>query len=347
MRMGRTIPAARDGFARFRPTLYPRCVVFRRLVTGLVIWVAAVLFCVLALRRAFDLGAPHVHYVVAREQIESGEYEDGLARLRKTIDARPWHAPAHAWQGHALGKLGRYAEALAAYELAAELEPEVPWYRAGVAWALARLERYDHALASYEHALELDASSAFALQGRASVLEELGRYEEALVASERAALVDGRNAELHFVRFRAFQALGRPREADEAIGRVLALEPESAYALDCRAWYLSRIAACPDEALAFYDRLAAVSPDHAHLHENRGYVLVELERFAEALEAFDRALERNPREAHTHRARGRVLVALERFDEALEAYERSLALEPLDAEAIKGKVYAEYRLGRR
>src|SRR5262249_26042924 len=48
------------------------------------------------------------------------------------------------------------------------------------------------------------------------------------------------------------------------------------------------------KALDFYDSIITIDPTMAHTHNNRGFVLVKLERFAEALDSYDKAIALQP-----------------------------------------------------
>lgn len=65
-----------------------------------------------------------------------------------------------------------------------ELGPEFAWYNLGV--AQERLERYADALASYQRAVEIDGENAAAWNGLGYAYERAGQYDAALDAYSRA-----------------------------------------------------------------------------------------------------------------------------------------------------------------
>src|SRR5262249_11557396 len=89
----------------------------------------------------------------------------------------------------------------------------------------------------------------------------------------------------------------------------------------------------PTEALASYDRVLAIKPDHAPALRDRGAVLRDLQRPQEALASYDRALAIKPDDVAALSNRGNALRDLQRIDEALTSYARALAIRPLDADA--------------
>ena len=108
---------------------------------------------------------------------------------------------------NALNSLGRYAEAVSAYERAlaiqksvygGETHPEVAASLAGLANARVRLGRYEEAVSAYERSLaiqkavyggETHPEVAASLHGLANALGQLGRYEEAVSAYERSLAI--------------------------------------------------------------------------------------------------------------------------------------------------------------
>jgi protein O-GlcNAc transferase len=67
-------------------------------------------------------------------------------------------------------------------------------------------------------------------------------------------------------------------------------------------------------ALADYDRAAALRPDAAPVHNNRGNAALERNRIEEALACYDRALALKPDYADALVNRGNALRALGRAD---------------------------------
>jgi protein O-GlcNAc transferase len=93
--------------------------------------------------------------------------------------------------GHQLAAEGKFKEALAQYEQAAQLA-ERPLPLIGVGGMQLRLGRPKEALAAYERAVALEPDNLDALSGRAAALLAAGRRSEATnVTQQMAALRDG------------------------------------------------------------------------------------------------------------------------------------------------------------
>jgi tetratricopeptide (TPR) repeat protein len=93
------------------------------------------------------------------------------------------------------------------------------------------------------------------------------------------------------------------------------------------------------EALALFDRAAALAPDNAEYAFNRGFLLQELNDHEAAVEAFRRAIHIHPDHDRAHYGLGLSLISLKRLDEAIAPLERNTKLQPMSP-------YGWYQLGR-
>jgi FHA domain-containing protein/TIR domain-containing protein/tetratricopeptide repeat protein len=94
-------------------------------------------------------------------------------------------ADALRGKGNALVGLGRYEEALVAFEHAVALSPQAAT-STSMGNVLAALWRYEEAVAAYEQALQLNGNYAPAYAGLSEALSWLGRTQEAEQASAKA-----------------------------------------------------------------------------------------------------------------------------------------------------------------
>ena len=197
------------------------------------------------------------------------------------------------------------------------------WFgRAGV---LFNLGRFDDALAAYDKVLSLKPDLAEAWLGRGNLLMAVQRYESAPAAYDRALslnLIWPRRGSVGNLLVR----LNRHEEARTAYDKALALKP--LWSRHGSAWQYSCATRAPwrgrcrlqqgvgaqarsgggvawsepfirqrgrfDEALAAIDKALALRPDLAEEWLGRGNALFEQGRCNEALDAYDKALARSP-----------------------------------------------------
>ena len=95
---------------------------------------------------------------------------------------------------------------------------------------------------------------------------------------------------------------------------------------------LQQIARLP-EAIASYDQVLQIKPDHFESHANRAFSLFALGRHEEGLASCERAIALKPDQASLYVLRGDLLRALGRLEAALTSYERAIDIDPESAEA--------------
>jgi predicted O-linked N-acetylglucosamine transferase (SPINDLY family) len=171
--------------------------------------------------------------------------------------------------------------------------------------ALKALGRAEEAVAAYDRALTIRPDLAAALNNRGNALCDLHRPDEALASYERALAGAPDFVEAHYGRGNALQGLRRFDEALLSYDRALALRLRYAEALNNRGHALTEMGRA-GEALAHYDRALGVKPDLAEAHFNRGLALTALKQGEQALASFEAAFALAP-EYPT--LRGRLLHA--------------------------------------
>jgi tetratricopeptide (TPR) repeat protein len=95
-------------------------------------------------------------------------------------------APDYAKQGDACFFENRYEDAIAAYDRALQIQPDLAdtWNNRGV--VLTRMQRYQEAIASYEQATKIRPHYPDAWNNRGVVLLELQQYQDAIACYEQA-----------------------------------------------------------------------------------------------------------------------------------------------------------------
>ena len=118
---------------------------------------------------------------------------------------------------------------------------------------------------------------------------------------------------------------------------------------DARAWW--RLGAVQlalgdhQAALDSLDRSAKLA-DLPEAHEGRGYVLRELQRFAEAAEAYQRSIELDPSRPGGYVGLAVLLARERRYPQALATYERAYRLGARDAEQVVDLCSLYYEVGK-
>ena len=125
---------------------------------------------------------------------------------------------------------------------------------------LCLLGRFEEAVAAYDRALAIQPD-AESFNNRGNALQNLNRPAEALASFDRALALDPRNIQALYKRGVMLTEMGRSDEALATYDRVLALAPNHAEALNNRGylWWLNRQQWAP--AIADLEKALILAPD--------------------------------------------------------------------------------------
>ena len=229
-----------------------------------------------------------VQFNLAQLYLEAGDNEAALGILEPLASERPDDAEVQANYGIALGRLGRYEEALAALETALSLNPEL----SEAAEARSLLQQEQQITGAGERVqveLSSEAASAFAEGQTAFAAED---YETALAAFERARTAQDEGL-IAFYQGLTYYVTGQSRQAVEPYQRALEAFPESDVVLN-NAGLTQLDLGRFDLALDLLERATTANPDNAEAQLNLGLAYYELERFADAVTRWEEAVRLNP-----------------------------------------------------
>ena len=120
------------------------------------------------------------------KQVTAGEYASAVASWEKALKLDPNLSEAWHNRGSALGRLGRYEEAIESFDRA--LEIAVNNYQAwnDRAHALYQLQKWEAAVVSWSKAIEFMPGNHLFWYNRGCALEQLQRLSEAIASYEKA-----------------------------------------------------------------------------------------------------------------------------------------------------------------
>lgn len=159
----------------------------------------------------------------------SGKPAEALAVLEsilaETDATSPIHIQAQAEKGTALHALGRFAEAMAAFDAALELNENYIYALNGIGLAELGLGLNDAALAAFDRVLALDPGNRDAPLYRALTLEEMGRFDAALAAYREVLAKRPDTPLAHNNIGKIHRDVGRIGEAQASLRQSLAVDP--------------------------------------------------------------------------------------------------------------------------
>jgi tetratricopeptide (TPR) repeat protein len=208
----------------------------------------------------------------------------------RTLDPSPLSQPSLADMlcndGLVLHERGRYAEAVASFDLALTMRSDDVAALNNRGVALNALGRHADALASYDRALKLQPDYVSALYNRARSLDELQRYDEALACYDQVLALDPHHVVAHNNRGVALDVLDRSEEALASFAKALALRPDYVEALSNRGTALIDLDRL-DDAMASYDAAIALDPNSVEDRWNKSLLQLRMGSLAAGWEGHE------------------------------------------------------------
>jgi tetratricopeptide (TPR) repeat protein len=318
-------------------------------------------------------------YLMGRIALEAGQNDHAVEWLTRAMAAAS-SADVASSLGAALQRMGRFEEALQAFDKAIQLKPDDPQGWKNFANLLFDLQLANEAMHAYSQVLELDPrdwdaacrigylhytlgqlEDALSYFGRCDALRPndaptlymrsvfllgLRRFEEAIAEGMRAHALDPTDAETCNTVGAALNELARHDEALPWFDRALGLHPGFDVALHNKAVALGKLQRL-DEALAIHDRLkAGLGADSAVTNLNLANLLLNLGRREDALAALNLSLEKQPDDAAALQLRAVCLRGLRQLERSLADSRRAHALDPENAGICNNIGAVLHELGR-
>jgi tetratricopeptide (TPR) repeat protein len=211
--------------------------------------------------------------------------------------------------------------------------------------SLRTLGRFAEALASYEAAIELQPANAAVWVNKGNVLSSMERRGEALAAYDRAVQLDPDYQPAWFNKGLELQKSGDHPRAIQCFERVVELNPSHGAAwrrkgrslVDTRQY---------QNAKACYQKALDSNPADDIAYSYMGELFRVIGRKSEALVWYDRAIKANPKRPSAWTGKAEVLIDLSRYDDAICSLNAALTFDPEDFASLNMKAVTLCRCGR-
>ncbi|HUI05468.1 MAG TPA: tetratricopeptide repeat protein [Verrucomicrobiae bacterium] len=235
------------------------------------------------------------------------DYRSEIAMRFSAVAKLPNDPLARYSLGVALEKTGRTQEAIAQYEQALRINPNIAEVHNNLGLALAETGRTQEAVGHYEQALRINPDSAETYNNLAIALVGLGKLPAAVDLFEQALQIKPDFAEAHYNLGKALRQSGKIEEAIGQYEAALGIRPEYAeahYNLGNAFLQVGRI----DDAIGQYEQALRLKPNYAEAHYNLGVALEQSGRVEDAIRHWEQALRIKPdfSEAQSNLARLRT-----------------------------------------
>ncbi|MEJ2205744.1 MAG: tetratricopeptide repeat protein [Gemmatimonadota bacterium] len=148
------------------------------------------------------------------------DWQAAEATFLRAVELNPRYSVAHQWYGNLLVVLGRTAEALREFRLAAEIDPLSPIVRAVTPWALYYGREYGQALELLDQLIEVEDRFMLGHYWKGWVQQQTGDLDGAL-RSFRSAVQLADSSAITLAGLAGAEALaGDTREAEELLQRL-------------------------------------------------------------------------------------------------------------------------------
>ena len=165
---------------------------------------------------------------------QAGLYRDPGTFFTHVITHNPQARGAHNNLGNYLHDEGRDQEALAAYQIVLERQPENHKLLNRIGVLLERQGRLEEAVERYREALRLNPQQQNALFNLAKILINRGRYAEGVASAQKLIAHNPDHAKAHHMVGLGLFRLNRKAEALRHYDRALALDPNLTQAREQR-----------------------------------------------------------------------------------------------------------------
>jgi protein O-GlcNAc transferase len=271
----------------------------------------------------------NTHALLGIAQLRQRELEHGVASLRRALELNAKAKGIHAILAAALFEMGRYDEAVQAYETALRFQDDADLHQ-GRAEALRRLGRADEAEPNALRAVALEPANTAFLVTLAAVQHARRNVEDATATLRRVVELDPDNVDARYDYGDMLYRRHRHAEAIVCYQEVLARKPDHANAirhLGLSEYKLGRM----DAAIAHLEQARRLEPDHANTLCDLGGVLHMAGKTSQARPILERAFELDPDNSNVLGALAHAYFALGEWHGALRMARRQLEVAPSPA----------------
>ena len=263
------------------------------------------------------------HYLRATALAADKRFDEATRELEAAIRLDPRHFWAHFELGICHYQRGRYSEAIGAYSVCVALWDQCAWTYLNRGLAHSRRDRWDSAIADYSQALQIDSGFADAYVNRGLAHLNQRRHDEAISDLSRAIELGRQGGPILAARAAAHAGRGEFDQARPDYEDALRASPGDDSILFSRGFALARHAS--ESALADFDRILQRHPDSARALFGRAYVLSEMPGCTDqAIEAARLAVAADPGSISYRCALAVLLARARHDDEASQLIEKIL-----------------------
>ncbi|MBD2270285.1 tetratricopeptide repeat protein [Anabaena sp. FACHB-1391] len=251
-----------------------------------------------------------------------------------SVDVSQGNTTASQWleRGNQLWRLGRYPEAIQAFDAAIKQKPKfihLAYYGKGL--ALYWSGDYPEAITALQQAVKSQPNFVPAWDNLSLVYRKSNQLDKALAAINQAIQLQPNNPNLYNEKYLVLRDLKRYKEAAAAINKAIELSPRAAFYTN-RGIVRAELGDKPG-AIDDYNQAIKINPNLAQAYNNRGTVRNELGDKQGAIDDYNQAIKFNPNYAGAYYNRGIVRYELRDKQGAIDDFNLAIKFNPNYAQA--------------
>ena len=166
------------------------------------------------------------HFNLGNAFRQQGRMDDAVAQYEQALQIKPDLAQAHDNLGHVLLLQGKAAEAIPHFQKALQIRPDLPNAHLNLGNALRKVGKVDEAIAELRTSLQIRPKFEGAHLNLGQALFQEGKVDEAISEYQNALQLNPRDAEAHFDLGVALLQKGRVDEAISQFQGALQIRPK-------------------------------------------------------------------------------------------------------------------------
>jgi Flp pilus assembly protein TadD len=279
----------------------------------------------------------------AQRDIDSNNFEAGIAPLQKFIAEKADVAFAHFQLGYIYTALKRSDEARPEYERAIALDPKMPEAYLNLGILLLDKQQYGAAVTLLTKAVELLPAQSRPRSLLAIAQDRSGDQGGAARSFEGVLHLDPNDLAANHYLGDLDLRRGKPAEAEARFRHALEIRPDAPEILQGLARSLE--AQNKPEAADAYRKYLVVVPEDSAARARLIHLLLKAQEYDAALAELDRTDAGKPPSLDSLRMRADIQIAQKQWADAVVTLRQAVALSPRDAQLVGGlgRVYLQKR----
>ena len=267
------------------------------------------------------------YYDRGLEKHNSGNYQSAIADYNEAIRLDPNLVYAYNGRGHAKRRINDFRGAITDYNEAIRLDPNLAYAYNGRGNAKCELNDYRGAITDYNEAIRLDPSFAIAYNNRGSAKCGLNDYRGAITDCIEAIRLDPNDAIAYNGRGYAKNSLNDYRGAITDYNEAIRLDPSFAIAYHNRGYAKCELNDYRG-ATTDYTEAIRLDPNEARGYVWRGVAKKKINDHSGAMADFNKALQCSPKESRDYYRRALVKKELKDYSGIIEDCTQAIRMDP-------------------